>query len=54
MVTFEPYIPTRQYQKAAALGDAEELNWHPFRKIVFGIYDNRLPRGERQTPTRFS
>jgi IS5 family transposase len=52
MVSFESYILKQQYKKVAALGDRlsivdDLINWHPFRKIVSGIYDNTSPRGGR-------
>ena len=52
MVSFESYILKQQYQKVAALGDKlsrvdELVNWHPFRKIVSGIYDNTSSKGGR-------
>ncbi len=47
MISFESYILKQQYQKVAALGDAGDVNWHPFRKIVSGIYDNTSPKGGR-------
>jgi IS5 family transposase len=52
MASFESYILKQQYKKVAALGDRlsivdDLINWHPFRKIVSGIYDNTSPRGGR-------
>jgi len=52
MVSFESYILKQQYKKVAALGDRlslvdELINWHPFRKIVSGIYDNASSKGGR-------
>jgi len=52
MVSFESYILKQQYQKVAALGDKLSnvdrfINWHPFCKIVSGIYDNTSSKGGR-------